>query len=118
MALAACRRSPGDLGRFGRLAMASGALTVIGLSQGGSAILLNRSMTSAAALLLSRDIRQLSCPGIPGVVTGAASLLRQRQDVGFMPKIDGRPAQGAEDLHVLQAVDLLLGLHRRKDEGS
>jgi len=118
MALAACRRSPGDLGRFGQLAMAFGAETVIGLSEGGSAILFNGSMTSAAALLFIWDIRQLPCKGIRGVVADAAPLLRERHDVGFVRKIDRRPPQGAEDVHLLQPVDLLLSLHRRKDKGS
>lgn len=118
MALAACRRSPGDRGRFGQLAMASGAETVIGLSQGGSAILFSGSMTSAADLLFVWDIRQLPCKGIRGVVTDAAPLLRERRDVGCVREIDGRPAQGPEDVNLLQAVDLLLGLYHRKDKGS
>jgi hypothetical protein len=118
MALAACRRSPGDLGRFGQLAVASGALTVISFSQGGSATLLNHSMASAAAPLLTRDINGLPCPGIRGVVADAAPPLSQRRDVGFMAKIDGRPPQSVENVHVLQTVDRLLGLHRRKDRGS
>ena len=91
MALAACRRSPGDLGRLGQLAMASGTLTVIGLSQGGSATLLNRSMASAAGLLCTRDISQVSCSGIRGVMANGAPVLSQRHNVDFMAKIDGRP---------------------------
>jgi hypothetical protein len=52
------------------------------------------------------------------VVAHTASLLRERHDMGFMTKIDGRPAQGAEEVHLLQAVDLLLGLYHRKDRDS
>lgn len=118
MALAACRRSPGDRGRFCQPAMASGAETVIGLSQGGSVILFNGPMTSAAALLFVWDIRQLPCKVIRAVVADAAPLLRERRDVRCVREIDGRPAQGPEDANLLQAVDLLLGLYHRKDRDS
>ena len=115
MALAACRRSPGDRGRLSQPAVTSGAETVIGLSQGGSAILFNGPMTSAAALLFIWDIRQLPGTCIRGVVADAAPLLREHRNVGCVREIDGRPAQGAEDVHVFQAVDLLLSLHRRQE---